>query len=126
MNSYNLTILIIFSLFFGTPANETKCRVPKEIFNHWTHSHEEDTQGVMIFRPSSYKFPLSRGREGFEIEPNGEFVAYKIAPTDGIDKFTGKWKAKKKDIIIVSLDNNNIKPYQIKIISVTNEVLKIK
>ncbi len=66
----------------------TECTVqqgatpPQEIFKHWIHSHEEDGDDYRIFRPSSYEFPLSRGREGFEIKENGTFIWYRIAPAE--------------------------------------------
>ena len=58
----------------------------------WLHSHEEDTAGAMVFRPSSYKFGPSRGRAGFELKPGGELVESLIAPADGSMRKTGKWK----------------------------------
>lgn len=37
----------------------------------WTHSHEEDHQGLMVFRPESFSFPRSRGRLSFILEGDG-------------------------------------------------------
>ena len=37
------------------------------MFKHWTHSREEDSEGIKVYRPNEYNFPPSRGREGFEL-----------------------------------------------------------
>ena len=44
------------------------------IYKHWIHSHEEDTEDKKVYRPSTFEFPPSRGRDGFEIKENGEFI----------------------------------------------------
>lgn len=100
--------------------------LPKEIFKHWTHSYEDDTKDVEVFRPSYYNFPPARGRRGFEIKENGELVQYKIGPTDRVVEVSGRWKAEGKDKIIVSFENKEIAPFTIQIISCTDDMLKIK
>jgi hypothetical protein len=57
----------------------------------WIHSHEEDSDTEMVFRPASFAFPRSRGRAGFELKPNGAFINIGIAPTDGPQESTGTW-----------------------------------
>ena len=50
-------------------------RIPAGILcQHWVHSHEEDTETEMVFRPASHPFPRSRGRRSFELRPDGTFV----------------------------------------------------
>src|SRR5439155_5709425 len=58
----------------------------------WLHSHEEDTDTEMVFRPADYNFPRSRGRTGFELKHNGELVEIGIAPTDAQQETEGRWK----------------------------------
>jgi hypothetical protein len=65
---------------------------PETLQKRWLHSHEEDTDSEMVFRPSSFPFPPSRGRAGFELKPNQSFIDIGIAPTDGSLETTGKWK----------------------------------
>ena len=62
------------------------------LYQHWTHSHEEDTDQEMVFRPASYAFPPARGRTGFELKPDGSLVEYGIGPTDRRTQSTGKWR----------------------------------
>ena len=52
------------------------------LYNVWFHSYEEDTEDIVVYRTRDFKFPPSRGREGFEIKASGEFIKYSIAPTD--------------------------------------------
>jgi hypothetical protein len=61
------------------------------IYKHWIHSHEEDTKDQKVYRPSTFEFPPARGRDGFEIRPNGEFVLFFPGRTDRSEKTIGKF-----------------------------------
>jgi hypothetical protein len=61
------------------------------IYKHWIHSHEEDTEDKKVYRPSTFEFPPSRGRDGFEIRENGEFVLSFPGPTDRSEKIIGNF-----------------------------------
>jgi hypothetical protein len=65
---------------------------PELLHRRWLHSHEEDSDTEMVFRPASFKFPPSRGRAGFDLKPNHSFVDIGIAPADGPQESTGTWK----------------------------------
>jgi hypothetical protein len=55
----------------------------KAIFGkHWIHLFEKDKGNVKVYRPSTLVFPLSRGRDGFEIMKNGTFINYGIGGGD--------------------------------------------
>lgn len=64
---------------------------PSLLNQKWLHSHEEDTAGEIVYRPSGFKFPPSRGRTGFELRPDGTAHVLGIAPTDAPDQHTGTW-----------------------------------
>lgn len=91
--------LTVSFLTFGQDSSRTK-----NIVGKWKHSHEEDVGKFQIYRPSGYNFPLSRGREGFEIIADGTFILYRISPNDSMDKMEGKWRMKCKNTIVVSDD----------------------
>ena len=57
----------------------------------WLHSHEEDSDTEMVFRPASFRFPPSRGRAGFDLRPNQSLVEIGIAPADGPRESSGSW-----------------------------------
>ena len=101
-------------------------QLPSCLFRLWIHSHEEDSEGVKVYRPSDYKFPPSRGRNGFEIKVNGEFIYYGIAPTDGSKKFIGYWQEKSNHQIDVYMEERTIRPYRIYIFSCDESILRIE
>jgi hypothetical protein len=73
---------------------------PAALPQHWMHSHEEDTETEMVFRPASYAFPLSRGRRSFELRPDGTLVEHGIAPTDRRHSTQGKWELRDRDELV--------------------------
>jgi hypothetical protein len=101
-------------------------QISSNIFRHWIHSHEEDIENVRVYRPSDFKFPLSRGREGFEIKRNGEFISYDISASNGIDTVKGKWYAEDPTSIIITYKNTTSKNRKLHIIHVSDSVLKLK
>ena len=64
---------------------------PAILNQRWLHSHEEDTENEMVFRPSTHSFPPSRGRTGFELRPDGSAAVLGIAPTDAPQEHQGTW-----------------------------------
>jgi len=97
--------------------------LPTEIFRHWTHSHEEDTEEARVYRPDEFEFPPARGRRGLELQSDGEFVRYDIAPADGIDELAGRWEAEGSERVRVALPDRE--PYTLTILSVDADVLRI-
>jgi hypothetical protein len=57
----------------------------------WVHSHEEDTDDRLVFRPAAHKFPPSRGRQAFELRPDGAFVERASGPDDRPKETKGRW-----------------------------------
>ena len=58
----------------------------------WLHSHEEDGPGRRVYRPSSWDFPPSRGRTGFQLKAGGVVKELGIGPADGTASATGRWE----------------------------------
>ena len=69
-----------------------KDATPELLQKRWLHSHEEDSDTEMVFRPASFKFPPSRGRAGFDLKPNQSYIDIGIAPADGPLESVGTWK----------------------------------
>jgi hypothetical protein len=57
----------------------------------WVHSHEEDSNGEMVFRPATYPFPPSRGRKSFDLRPRGHLGTSGIGPDDRPVQGEGAW-----------------------------------
>lgn len=64
--------------------NETRAY----LCQHWIHSHEEDRANEMVYRPSTFDFPLSRGREELILSQDDVCIFMDIAAADGSDKKT--------------------------------------
>jgi hypothetical protein len=76
-------------------------KITSEILSrHWVHSHEEDTETEMVFRPASFNFPRSRGRRAFELKPDGSLVDIGIGPTDRPQEAQGRWNLADDDRLV--------------------------
>ena len=95
-------IFLFFYLSIMTVYNEN-C-----IYKHWIHSHEEDTENKKVYRPSTFEFPPSRGRDGFEIRENGEFILSFPGPTDRSEKTFGNFTidSNKLNVELVSIQKS--------------------
>ena len=101
--------------------------LPQEIYEkRWTHSHEEDYDDIQVYRPSTFNFPLSRGRIAFEIEKSGIFIQYGIGPDDTKKKVEGNWTIEEPNTIKINFADKAIKSYSMKILSYDNNTLLIK
>ena len=96
------------------------------LFKRWAHSREEDTKDMTVFRPSSFAFPPSRGREGIEFRENGEFIHYLIGATDRSDAVVGRWRVERDNIVEVDFPTARVSPYRLVLISVDDDVLKVR
>ena len=112
------------------PIEQQQVLLSQEIFEkHWIHSYEEDKDDIKVYHPSTFNFPLSRGRIAFEIEKNGTFIQYGIGPDDTRKKVEGNWTIEEEEPNTIKIDfapDKPIKSYNMKIISYDNNTLLIK
>ena len=98
--------------------------LPNCVYKYWIHSYQEDTEDKIVYRPSTFEFPQSRGRDGFETRENGEFILYIMGPTDRPEKIFGNF--------MIASNNLNIKlisiqkSYSITILSCDENLLVIQ
>jgi len=100
--------------------------LPECIFKYWIHSREEDTEGVLVYRPSNFKFPPSRGREGFELKKSGEFILYAIGRDDRPKKDFGHFKVVESNRLSISFDELQLKPFTLQILMCDDDVLRVE
>jgi hypothetical protein len=74
-------------------------KVP-HLAQEWVHSHEEDKGGETVFRPPTYKFPLSRGRSSFDLKSDGKLVEKGPGPTDRTQSQEGEWSVSGKTLTL--------------------------
>ena len=72
---------------------------PAELQGRWTHSHEEDGPQTLVFRPSGWNFPPSRGRRSFELGPDGALESGSPGPDDRTRAKQGRWRLLPGDIL---------------------------
>jgi hypothetical protein len=96
------------------------------LHQQWVHSHEEDTETEIVFRPASFAFPPSRGRTAFTLKPDGGLVNIGIGPTDRRQESEGTWKLE-DDGTLLLYEKALAKPKRaMKIISLGKDRLVVK
>lgn len=101
--------------------------VLEDIQQSWIHSHEEDTDTEMVFRPADYNFPLSRGRSGFELSSDNKLNEINIAPTDKLEDRPGSWELRSDDDdLTLELNPDTSAVRNLKITSVSKDRLVLK
>jgi hypothetical protein len=97
----------------------------KCIYSAWVHSYEEDITSKKVYRPPSFEFPPSRGRESLDIKTNGEIVFNNIGPDDRPQKISGNFKIKDSNKLYIEF-NNKTSPFIITILSCDKNILVIQ
>lgn len=124
-----MKIILLFALFLALSAQQCAKEIdPEALINKWGHSHEEDAEGLQVYRPHTYDFPLARGREWVEFKKDGSFIQYDIAPADGNIALPGTWKQDpdKSNILLIELKNKPDANYRMEIIELNKNVLKFR
>jgi hypothetical protein len=63
-----------------------------ELFKRWYHSHEEDTDDTVVYRPGEFPFPPARAaRPSIEFRADGIYVEYQPGPADRAEPRAGRW-----------------------------------
>jgi hypothetical protein len=83
-----------------------------DIFQRWTHSFEEDTGDMTVYRPADYTFPRARGRAGIEFQPNGTFIDWTISPADTRRPVNGHWQKENDNRLLVNFETG-VRPARI-------------
>jgi hypothetical protein len=93
-------------------------QLPPELFKKWIHSREDrdNRRNVAVYRSSDYPFPPSRGRRGFEIKRNGEFILHEIGRTDRPVQIVARFTVEGPDSIKIYLEDKN--PFILRIIAI--------
>lgn len=71
------------------------------IIGEWFHSHEEDSPGVAVYRPSSFEFPRARmPRESITFSAGGRAAVGAPGPADRADRTPGHWSLVGEQIVV--------------------------
>jgi hypothetical protein len=67
----------------------------------WVHSHEEDGNGIEVYRSPDHPFPPARGRDALHLQSGGTLVKRIPGPDDRPTMMpAGKWKLEGKKLIL--------------------------
>jgi hypothetical protein len=80
---------------------------------------------VQTYRPSTYAFPLSRGREGWDFRADGTAIRYAIAPADGNEADTGRWSMGEGGLLTVTI-GSDARPFRYNVLHVDTALLKLQ
>jgi hypothetical protein len=69
----------------------------------WLHAHEEDAPGHRVFRPDSHPLPPSRGRTGYDLQPDGRAVKVGPGATDRSVAAQGTWTLDAQGRVVVRI-----------------------
>jgi hypothetical protein len=58
----------------------------------WTHAHEQDSGGRLVFRPSESDFPPARGRRSIDLRPDGTLLVEEPGADDRPVTRAGRWR----------------------------------
>ena len=98
----------------------------KALAQKWVHSHEEDTDDEMVFRPASYAFPPARGRKSFELDAGGRLVTSGIGPDDRPAPGQGQWLLEGSDKLALEPAGPGARKTVMQILHVAPDKLVVK
>lgn len=96
----------------------------ESILRSWAHSHEEDTNEVIVYRATDYAFPRSRGRRALSFRPDGTLKEVRYGSDDRQVTVTGHWRFTNDHDIELSLPGRDRRVIQI--VSVSSDELVIR
>ncbi|MGW9171207.1 hypothetical protein [Streptomyces decoyicus] len=101
-------------------------KLPAELFQQWTHSYEEDAEGVAVYRPADYSFPPARGRRGMDIAADGTFIDHAIGGADVPDIVPGRWSTADGRSLAISFPGAARPDRRLEILRCDDKVLKVR
>ncbi len=99
--------------------------VRADIQQLWLHSHEDDSETARVYRPSSFSFPPSRGRSGFDLRAGGSYVDMGIASGDGTEARQGTWSFE-SDVLTLICDAHEGGRHSLRVLSCSPEKLVVE
>ncbi len=103
----------------------TRDNLPSDIFKRWAYSSEEGN-GVIVYVAYGSNMPAARGRYGFEIKPDGEFILCDVSPSDRPRQVIGHYEVISPGALKVDLNDQHSRSFTLEIISLQHDVLRCK
>ncbi|MDO5524137.1 MAG: hypothetical protein Q4G48_08865 [Bacteroidia bacterium] len=122
-------ILFVFcaALIALASCNTVKKADNSLLKNSWTNLHEENQDGVMVFRPThSQEFAPSMYRLVLDLKDNNVAEYLVLSPVDAHYMESGKWRfdSNTQQLTITDKDDKTVHAYQV--LEVTKDLLRVK
>jgi hypothetical protein len=98
---------------------------PPELIGAWVHAYEEDSPGVMVYRPAGYPLPPARGRRGLEFAADGTFTERPLGRADVPGRRTGRWASADAEGRRLAIDVPGAER-QLEVLFVDDQVLRVR
>lgn len=93
------------------------------LIRSWTHAHEEDHDGLLVFRPSERDFPPARGRESFDLAPGGVLQRIGPGPDDRTLRTSGRWSLEGDRLDLYPTGSSQ---YRYRVVDVGPDLLEVR
>lgn len=95
--------------------------------NSWTNVHEENRDGVMVFRPThSQEFAPSMYRLVLDLKENNLAEYLVLSPMDAHYMESGKWRFDSNSQQLTITDKSDKTVHAYKVLEVTKDLLRVK
>lgn len=93
------------------------------LIRSWTHAHESDAPGRIVFRPSEEELPPSRGRRTIDLRPGLDLRLVDPGPDDRPVEHVGTWSL---DGTVLSLEVEGRGPERFEVEAVDEHELVLR
>ena len=98
---------------------------PDRVVGRWMHSHEEDTEDEMVFRPADSALPPARGRMGLELREDGTFAEAGLGARDIPEEAVGSWVLEGQTITLSEGATQGV-PREMEVVSAEKDRLVVR
>lgn len=98
----------------------------ENLYGSWVHSHEEDRDGVQIYRPAgSREFPAARFRMAYIFREDGTCEWMYLAPNDAHHLREGSWRFDDDDPAVIHVTQDD-RVLTYRILTLTSDILRMR
>lgn len=97
------------------------------IYRRWSHSFEEDADGVVVYRPEDFDFPAARRpRAMLELRVDGHFVQHLPSRGQEPQAHEGRWSATPDGQLTLAYAAPARRPSRFALVQADEQVLRLR
>ena len=100
--------------------------VSTELYGTWVHSHEEDADGLEVYRPAGFPFPPARGRSSFTLGPDGAGSTGSPGPVDRGTQAPAQWELAGTELSVLPVGDTAVAPERFDVVAIEPERLTLR